>query len=584
MRRLSRVCRVGVTTSAMEGRKGVAGHTTTAAPTTGMGKQLAGSTSASELVWLPGSVPWDPRDANIAVPAAGQSAMVAPSQPAQKKSLASAVASEMERARQLLNLRQEFRDGCQQNGVNAPPMNTIERWLFLCKWHESQSPSADVEPLLPAGKAAAAVDATLAADLSRAGMARERARELAKSLRATAARAAVTIRQIENQSNSSASIRRLPSVQMTRLEGGIFRLTLQPLHVRAGEPSDNDDDGGSLDSGDEGDDGGDMSGTASDGGQTVSVDVTEACVDKLRVLFARGRPSDGGKAGERRGEGTEQGKPASRKRKQMCRDQGGNGQEEEDEADFRARLFVCLLRYRTVGGLGFQAAIGGTVFVALQTLLGCNFEVFASPLNTFYGFFCSAFPDVDSCFGSVGPFGAFAPVRGSYQCNPPFVPYIIDAAASHMLELLEAAQAASEPLCFAVIVPGWTDCVGYRALAEASPFLRRSLLIAAADHGFIDGGQHARRRSYRESPYDTSLFVLQTDAALARWPLTDEGMQQLEHAFASCTPSAEDLANVSTSERVHRGGAARKKRRKMKRAGKQTKARKLAKVAHGQSC
>ena len=151
-----------------------------------------------------------------------------------------------------------------------------------------------------------------------------------------------------------------------------------------------------------------------------------------------------------------------------------------------------------------------------------------------------------------------------------------------MLALLATAQAAAEPLCFAVVVPGWTNCAGYTAMAEAGRFLRRSLLVAAADHGFVDGGQHARARSYRESPYDTMLFVLQTDAAAAKWPVEgakgDAAMRQLERAFASCTPSAEDLASVSTSERVHRGGGARKKRRKMKRAGKQTKARKQFKA------
>ena len=47
-----------------------------------------------------------------------------------------------------------------------------------------------------------------------------------------------------------------------------------------------------------------------------------------------------------------------------------------------------------------------------------------------------------------------------------------------------------------------------------------------------------------------------------------------ERAFAAWTPSAEELARVDASERVHRGGGARSKarRRPMKRAGKKTKA------------
>lgn len=57
-------------------------------------------------------------------------------------------------------------------------------------------------------------------------------------------------------------------------------------------------------------------------------------------------------------------------------------------------------------------------------------------------------------------------------------------------------------------LPGWLDSKGL-ALLEASPFLRARLLVAASDHGFVDGGQHARARAFRESPYDTVLLCLQ---------------------------------------------------------------------------
>ena len=74
------------------------------------------------------------------------------------------------------------------------------------------------------------------------------------------------------------------------------------------------------------------------------------------------------------------------------------------------------------------------------------------------------------------------------------------------------------------------------------------------------------------------IFVLQTDAAAALCPLDgaagDAAMARIERSMAACTPSAEELAEVDSSERVHRAGGARKrKRRKMKRAGAKTKAR-----------
>ena len=91
-------------------------------------------------------------------------------------------------------------------------------------------------------------------------------------------------------------------------------------------------------------------------------------------------------------------------------------------------------------------------------------------------------------------------------------------------------QAAGEALCFAVVLPGWTDSDGFRALDAAARWLRATLLVAASDHGFVDGGQHRRARSYRESPYDTKLFILQTDAAAGRWPVGDGAVGALERA------------------------------------------------------
>ena len=68
------------------------------------------------------------------------------------------------------------------------------------------------------------------------------------------------------------------------------------------------------------------------------------------------------------------------------------------------------------------------------------------------------------------------------------------------------------------------------------------------------------------------LFLLQTDAAAATWPITDETVADVAAAFAACTPTAEELAAVDPRERVHRNGAPARPRarRKMKRAGQKT--------------
>jgi hypothetical protein len=51
--------------------------------------------------------------------------------------------------------------------------------------------------------------------------------------------------------------------------------------------------------------------------------------------------------------------------------------------------------------------------------MGVSVECFASPLNCHLPAFCSAFPDTDAAFGSLGSFFDFFPTEGSFQVNPP---------------------------------------------------------------------------------------------------------------------------------------------------------------------
>ena len=76
-------------------------------------------------------------------------------------------------------------------------------------------------------------------------------------------------------------------------------------------------------------------------------------------------------------------------------------------------------------------------------------------------------------------------------------------------------------------------------------YLRFKLVVAAEDHGFCDGASHQRKDPYRESPYDTAVFVLQTEAGARKWPVTagasDEGVslkEALVRAFAQGRPTA----------------------------------------------
>ena len=73
-------------------------------------------------------------------------------------------------------------------------------------------------------------------------------------------------------------------------------------------------------------------------------------------------------------------------------------------SDFHNRLFALLLRYKSILGHGYQAATGPPVFNVLKQRLGVGMECFASPLNSHFDRFASAFVDVDGPFGSCGSF------------------------------------------------------------------------------------------------------------------------------------------------------------------------------------
>ena len=97
------------------------------------------------------------------------------------------------------------------------------------------------------------------------------------------------------------------------------------------------------------------------------------------------------------------------------------GGSDDARAGLHARLFALLLRYKSIQGHGFQAAIGPPVWEVCRARLGVGVECFASPLNAYLPAYGSAFADVDAPFGSRGDFFKFAPLAGSFCANPPFV-------------------------------------------------------------------------------------------------------------------------------------------------------------------
>jgi hypothetical protein len=147
--------------------------------------------------------------------------------------------------------------------------------------------------------------------------------------------------------------------------------------------------------------------------------VTNVHYKKLQELWRRHAAG--------RGKRTWEGKAGKGKGRAAAGKGDGDGEHAgsaEERQRFHNDLLCVLLRYHALQGHGFQAAAGEHVFRALLQHVGASMECFASPLNCHFAPFCSAFPDTDAPFGSLGDFFTFHPSRGSFQANPPFVPKV----------------------------------------------------------------------------------------------------------------------------------------------------------------
>lgn len=232
--------------------------------------------------------------------------------------------------------------------------------------------------------------------------------------------------------------------------------------------------------------------------------------------------------------------------------------------DFLKHLYCCLARYETIKGAGYQCAVPPAAFDAAheELGLGMTIECFASPFNCRYRQYCSAFPDVEESFGSLGSFfddSSFFPSHGSFEANPPFVPETMYAMNAKLERMLKHPKATA--LSFLVIVPVWgTSGTGYAQELEDSTYCIAKTRVLAADHSFCDGSQHkAMKQELRPSSWDTGVYLLQNRAGATEWPVTEE---QLKHVFGSALKQSKTKVSLHDWERrgVGQGGASNRKR------------------------
>ncbi|KAL1500302.1 hypothetical protein AB1Y20_012968 [Prymnesium parvum] len=233
------------------------------------------------------------------------------------------------------------------------------------------------------------------------------------------------------------------------------------------------------------------------------------------------------------------------------------------EPKFVAALFTVLTRYEALGGAGMQAALNGGVFEVLKCRFGVTSECFASPFNCRWSSYCSAFPDTDALFGSMGDFfsvfGGPQVIEGSFEANPPFIPAVIGEMGRTMNSALKAADHAGVALSFVVVVPSWSEDKADRFASLAnSAYLRRQLVAHHREHHYFEGAQHQRRvGKMRRATCDTAIYILQTASAAQRWSASDDSCHVLLGALSegracissasggACAPNADDTESSS---------------------------------------
>lgn len=165
--------------------------------------------------------------------------------------------------------------------------------------------------------------------------------------------------------------------------------------------------------------------------------------------------------------------------------------------------------YHMLDGKSLQWAVPKHVFRFINSDLGCNTELFASPLNVYFKRFYSLF-DIDRRFGSRGSFFE-APdsdfEEGCFQLNPPFIDILFTEISKRILRYLKIADKDDKKLTFIYIMPDWVDLEGYDLLAE-SQYCVKEITLEAGKHFYYQTEKYppAIRVHFR-----TKIMFMSTD-------------------------------------------------------------------------
>jgi hypothetical protein len=131
----------------------------------------------------------------------------------------------------------------------------------------------------------------------------------------------------------------------------------------------------------------------------------------------------------------------------------------------------------------------------------CCIEGFASAINRYFDFFCSAFYDIEKIFGSQGSFFSLVkyPKKIIYL-NPPFDLSVMNYMTKKVIDDLSKQS----ELTFHIVVPYWKDAEFVELLLE-NKYLVESEIHIKGDVPFIDYHSNSSRVIY---PCDILYVIL----------------------------------------------------------------------------
>jgi GNAT superfamily N-acetyltransferase len=195
-----------------------------------------------------------------------------------------------------------------------------------------------------------------------------------------------------------------------------------------------------------------------------------------------------------------------------------------------------------LGEEGCQRAVPERGMRMLARQFHATHECCASMSNVDSLTFNAGHQHADAPFGSAGSFMYSCALRGSAECNPPFVELPMFAIMLRAEALLTRAQRLGQPLSIICVLPDWrARGIASPAIhtAVSSPFRRALVELAPKQHVYKHGIQQVVTTEVISR--NTSIMIwLQTDAAAKKWPFLKHHPDMVVEAFRP-------LSSISTS-------------------------------------